>query len=899
MSEKLFLIDGHSHLFQAFFAIRGLSSPDGTPTNAVYGFARMLQKLIREQKPEYLAVAFDVGKPTFRHKEFPDYKANRPPAPPEYDVQVPIVYELLRAFRIPVYTKEGYEADDLLGTVAKRVAARSNGVETVIVTSDKDADQLLDDRITVLNAAKNRLKTVETLREEKGITPDQVIDVMALAGDTSDNIPGVPQIGPKTALELIHQFGSMEEVLAHTDRIKQTKRRENLEHFADQARLSKRLATIDTDVDLDFDLEECRLKEPDVDALKQLYQRLGFNQLLAELMEPGSGGEEKEIASYHTVDTEKEFNSFLSNLKRQKRFSVDLETTSLSTLQAEIVGLSFAWKEREAHYLPVRGPEGSRLLDEKKTLAALKPILEDESVGKIGQNIKYDALVLRNHGVHLQGIVFDTMVAAYLCESGSRRYNLDDLALTYLGHKNIPISDLIGGGKDQKSMAEVDVSRVSEYSCEDADITLRLAHVLEGELKEREVLNLFESVEAPLIRVLIDMEWNGVKVDVDFLNRMSADLEQQIRAIEKQIYKEAGGEFNISSTKQLGEILYDKLGLDVPEKRKTKKRTQRATDADTLQVLAMQSDAKLPALVIEYRKLSKLKSTYVDALPAEVNPRDGKIHASFNQTATATGRLSSSEPNLQNIPIKTELGRAIRRAFVPSGDDDVLLTADYSQIELRVLAHFCGDEALMKAFNDDLDIHRFVASQIFDVSPEDVTTEMRYRAKTINFSVIYGKTPFGLSQELGIPVHEANRFIDSYFARYRRVREFIDETLDAARKNGYVSTLLGRRRYFSALNSSNPAERSADERAAFNAVIQGTAADMIKVAMNDIYAHLKKRKMGTRMILQIHDELVFEAPKKELADVRDLVDKDMRSAIQLNVPVKVNVAVGDNWLEAE
>ncbi|NOZ24397.1 MAG: DNA polymerase I [Planctomycetes bacterium] len=896
MSEKLFLIDGHSHLFQAFFAIKGLTGPDGTPTNAVLGFTKMLQKLIREQTPDYLAVAFDVGKPTFRHEQYPDYKANRPPAPPEYDAQVPIVYELLRAFRIPIYTKEGYEADDLLGTIAKQVAAENDGVETVIVTSDKDADQLLDEQITVLNATKNRLKTVDTLRKEKGIAPEQLIDVMALAGDSSDNVPGVPKIGPKTALELIHQFGSMEAVLANTDKIKQKKRRENLEQFADQARLSKRLVTIDTDVDLDFDLNECRLKEPDAEALKELYQRLGFNRLLSDLMEPETEAEE---TAYHTVDTEEAFDSFLAALKKQERFSVDIETTSLSPIDAEIVGLSFAWKEREAYYLPIRGPEGANLLDEKRTLAALKPLLEDEKAGKIGQNIKYDALVLRNADIHLKGIVFDTMVAAYLCGSGSRRYNLDDLALTHLGHRNIPITDLIGGGKDQKSMADIDVAKVSEYACEDADITLRLANVLEEELKGRELLNLFHGVEAPLISVLTEMEWNGVKVDVDFLKAMSADLDRQLQALEKDIYEEAGEEFNISSTKQLGEILYDKLGLEVPEKRKTKKRTQRATDADTLQLLAAQNDEKLPALVIEYRKLSKLKSTYVDALPAQVNARDGKIHASFNQTATATGRLSSSEPNLQNIPIKTELGRTIRRAFVPSGDGQVLLTADYSQIELRVLAHFCGDETLVKAFKNDLDIHRFVASQIFGVDQKDVTTEMRYRAKTINFSVIYGKTPFGLSKELGVPVHEAKQFIDSYFDRYRRVREFIEETLSAARTNGYVSTLLGRRRYFSALISSKPVERSAAERAAFNAVIQGTAADMIKVAMNDVYGHLQRKEMRTRMILQIHDELVFEVPKVELPEAHGIIEKDMRSAITLDVPVKVNIAVGDNWLEAE
>jgi DNA polymerase-1 len=886
MAEKFFLIDGHAHLYRAFFAVRGLTTPGGQPSNAVFGFTSMLRKIMREYKPDYLAVAFDMPGPTFRHEKFEAYKATREKPPDEFLAQIPMAREVLEAYGIPVFGLKGYEADDLLGTLARQ--ATEAGIDTVLVTGDKDAQQLLGPSVTILDGAKDRTITEKDLREE-GIAPEQVIEMMALSGDASDNVPGVPKVGPKTARELIKEYGTLENVLAHADEIKAPKLRENLKAHAAEARLSRELVTIDRHAPVEADFEACRVKEPDPERLTPLFRRLGFQQFLSELeLKPT-----RESADYQLVDDGPAFAAFLKELEARKRFSLDLETTGTDAMSVRIVGLSFSWAPKTAWYLPLRGPLMERTLPEKKTLDALRPVLADPAVAKVGQNIKYDALVLRRHGIEVNGIAFDTMVAAYVLDAERRRYGLDDLALSFLDYRMIPISDLIGKGKKQITMDKVPVETVREYACADADITWRLSEALERELREQEMESLFRDVEMPLVGVLADMEFQGIALDAKVLEAMSSTLTEQMAALEKEIHSEAGEAFNLGSPKQLAHVLFDKLGL--PKGRRTK--TGASTDSEVLADLAVAH--RLPGLVLEFRQLSKLKSTYLDALPRMVNPETGRIHTSFNQTATATGRLSSSDPNLQNIPIRTELGERIRKAFVASRPENILLTADYSQIELRILAHISGDPALRRAFAEDADIHRFVAAQIHGVKQEEVTSTMRRAAKAVNFGIVYGLTPYGLSRDLRVPVAEADQFIKGYFERYPGVKAFIDRTIEAARRDGQVATLLGRRRALPAINDSNRAVRSFAERAAVNTVIQGTAADMIKVAMIRIHRRLADEKFQARMLLQIHDELLLELPRAEQEAVTALVTEEMSAALKLDVPIKVNVAVGRNWMESK
>jgi DNA polymerase-1 len=886
MAEKFFLIDGHSHLYRAFFAVRGLTTPEGQPSNAVYGFTAMLRKILREYRPDYLAVAFDMPGPTFRHKKFEAYKATREKPPDEFRAQIPMTRELLEAYGIPVFNLQGYEADDIMGTLARQ--ATEKGIETVLVTSDKDARQLLGPSVTILDGAKDRFITEKDLREQ-GIEPGQVIEMMALSGDTSDNVPGVPKVGPKTALNLIKEYGTLENVLAHVDDIQAPALRENLKTHEKEARLSRELVTIDLHVPVEADFEACRVTPPDPQQLIPIFRRFGFQQFLSEIeLKPT-----RETADYQLVDDDEAFAAFLRELGKQNRFSIDLETTGTDAMSVRIVGLSFSWEPKSAWYLPVRGPLMERTLSEKKVLDALRPILTDPAVAKVGQNIKYDSLVLRRHGIEVKGIAFDTMVAAYVINPERRRYGLDDLALSLLDYRMIPIADLIGKGKKQITMDKVPVATVCEYACADADITWRLVDILEAELRRQEMAALFRDVEMPLVSVLTDMEYQGIALDAKELEAMSGRLAEQMASIEKDVYKEAGKEFNIGSPKQLSHILFDKLGL--PKGRRTK--TGASTDSDVLEELAVAH--RLPGLVLEYRQLSKLKSTYVDALPRMVNPETGRIHTSFNQTAVATGRLSSSDPNLQNIPIRTELGEAIRKAFVTSRPEHLLLTADYSQIELRVLAHISGDLTLRQAFAEDADIHRFVAAQINGVRQEEVTSTMRRAAKAVNFGIVYGLTPYGLSRDLRIPVPEATRFINDYFERYPGVKAFIDRTVEEARKAGYVATLLGRKRPIPTINDPNHAVRSFAERAAVNTVIQGTAADMIKLAMIRIHRRLNDESFRAKMLLQIHDELLFELPSGEQDRLTAMITEEMSSALKLDVAIKVNVAVGRNWMESK
>ena len=894
MAEKFYVVDGHSHLYRAFYAIKGLTTRDGQPSNAVYGFTGMLRKLIAQHKPDYLAVAFDLPGPTFRHKLYADYKATRQHPPDDLQAQIPMTREVVEAMDIPILTCEGYEADDVLGTVARLGAER--GVDVVLVTSDKDARQLLGPRVRMLDTKKDAFITAEDVREQDGIAPEQVVEAMSLSGDTSDNVPGVPKVGPKTALALIQQYGTLEEALAHADEVKGKKLQENLKTFADQARLSRKLVVIDTHVPMTIDFEACRFSPPDPEKLAPIYEKLNFRQFLEEFLDarPASEATTASETDYRLVDTPERFEAFLAELKKQPRFAVDTETTSTTPRAAKLVGLSFSWKAGQGWYLPVRGPLGSGTLDLKETLGALKPILEAPEVGKVGQHIKYDAVVLRNYDVALQGVAFDTMVAAFVLDSERRRYKLDDLAATMLGCRMQPISDLIGKGKKQITMDLVPVDAVCHYAAEDADVTWRLGELLEKQLAAQpELKRLYETIELPLIAVLTDMEFTGIGFDGSVLRAMSGWLADQIADLEKRIHAEAGEPFNIASPKQLGAILFDKLGMSKLKKTKT----GASTNSDVLEQLAIEH--VLPGLVLEYRQLTKLKSTYVDTLPEMVVRETGRIHTSFHQTGAATGRLSSSDPNLQNIPIRTEIGTRIRKAFVPSQPGDLLLSADYSQIELRILAHFSKDKALRQAFIDDQDIHRFVASQVNGVAPEDVTPEMRRAAKAVNFGIVYGLTAYGLSRDLRIPVAEADAFITEYFGRYPGVKAFIDETIAQAHEDGFARTLCGRVRPLPGLNDRNRNMRQFAERAAVNTVIQGTAADMIKIAMIRLHARLRETGLRARMLLQIHDELLFELPCDEEGPLSELVVGEMTGALRFDVPVKVNIAVGANWMEAK
>jgi len=889
MPKKLFLIDAHSHCYRAYYAIPQLSAPDGRPTNAVLGFTNILFKILREQQPDHIAVAFDSKGPLFRHEQYEKYKANRKAMPDDLSLQIEVIKQIVEACNIPMIAKPGFEADDIIGTLARQGAEKN--IDVYIATSDKDALQLLGEHVFRFDASNGAVYSASDLRRDKGIEPEQMIDMLALAGDASDNVPGVEGIGEKTALQLIHEFGTLDNVLANIDKVSGKKRKERLARDTDQARLSRDLVTINTQVDLDIGVDECERQEPDAERLMKIFRELDFKKYVADLSKDTAAAVRKD-RNYHLVDTKEKLDAFVRELKGAKEFSFDLETTSARPMQAKIVGFSFSWHDDEAYYLPLLSPAG-KVLPEEEVFPTLKPILEDESIGKVGQNLKYDSLVLRNAGVRLNGITFDTMLAAYLLDPGRRRNNIVDLAMDYLGEGKIRTVELLGKGKKQTTMDKVPLDLVCTYACEDADVAWRLTKVLEPMLVEHGLDKLLREVEIPLMRVLEEMEWNGVTIDAPFLEEMSGDLEVKLADLEQRIQDEAGVQFNVASPKQLSKVLFEKFGLTKPKKTTL----GYSTSAGVLESLA--NEHTVPAMVLEYRQLSKLKSTYIDALPKIINKRTGKIHTSFNQTITATGRLSSSNPNLQNIPVRTELGRSIRKAFVPSERNWLMLSADYSQIELRILAHLSEDPALTAAFHEDKDIHAFVASQVYAVDINEVTPEMRRKAKAVNFGIIYGLTPFGLSRGIGVSVAEAGRFIDSYFERYGRVREYIDETVGQARDRGWVVTMLNRRRNIPTINSSNDQERRFGERIAINTVIQGSAADLIKIAMNNILSQLVSGGHSAKILLQIHDELLFEVPETELLFARQLIDREMTGAIKLKVPVKVNIEVGPSWLEAK
>ena len=892
--ERVFLIDGNSYCYRAYYAIKDLRNSKGQPTNAVYGFILMLKKLLASEKPDYMGIAFDLKGPTFRHKRFNAYKIKRKPMPDDLVSQMPLIKEVVAAYNIAIFEKEGFEADDILATVARKIA--KEGVEVYIVTGDKDALQLVDDNIKVCSTHKEGLvyDKEAVINRFSGLGPENMTDLMALSGDVSDNIPGVRGVGEKTAIELIKDFKDIDTLYKNIDKIKNESKRKMLAEQEDIARLSKELATVDDSVPIEVELSAMRLKDPDRERLVRIFKDLDFKTLAKEAA-PDSPGL-RSGACYKTIVDIKGFEGFLSELKKQKEFVFDFETTSENPLVAVPVGVSFCWEAGKAYYVALASKaQGSGLMvrqgvDPGYVFKALKGIMENEKIKKIGQNIKYEKLILSNCGIGLNAIDFDTMIASYLLNPSKFNHNLDDLAFERLDHKMISIDELLGSGKKRINMSEVPLDRISEYSCEDSDITFRLKQILEKELFEKELDMLFREIELPLVDVLSEMETSGIKVDVKLLKGMSRDMDKELETIVKNIYKIAGAEFNINSPKQLSEILFEKLNLPVVKKTKT----GFSTDVGVLERLAFVHP--LPKELLRYRELSKLKSTYIDALPELVNKKTGRLHTSFNQTITATGRLSSSKPNLQNIPIKTPQGREIRKAFIGE-KGSLIISADYSQIELRILAHLSKDEELLKAFEQGLDVHTHTASLIFDVKEKDVTPEQRSSAKTVNFGIVYGMSAFGLSRSLSIDPASAQQFIDSYFERYSRVRLYMEDTIEEARSLGYVTTLFNRRRYIPEIITGSVKEQQQAERIAINAPIQGSAADLIKIAMINIHKDMAEKKVSSKMILQVHDELVFEAPEKELALMAKMIKEKMEGAVKLRVPVEVSVKFGKNWLE--
>ncbi len=891
---RLYLIDGSSYIFRAFFGVRQfLSNSKGLPTNALYGFTNMLNKVVREEAPDYLAVVFDSKEKTFRHEMYPDYKANRDTPPEDLAAQFPYFEPLVQAYNIATLRQAGWEADDLIGTLAKQGAAE--GMDVTIVSGDKDMMQLISPHIHMLDTMKEkRFKKPEVI-DKFGVPPEKVIEVMGLMGDSSDHIPGVKGVGPKTATDLIQKYGSIDALYKNIEAIDKKKLKEKLETDKENALLSRKLVTIDTDAPVDCAIQDLKVREPDTDKLRELFSELEFRSLLEQLPE-GEGGspssQTKAESHYQTILDEKDLDALVKKLKKAKEFAFDLETTSKSPVRAEMVGISFSWAEGEACYIPVghRYLGAPEQLGKAKVLSALKPLLEDKKLKKFGHNIKYDLIVLVNEGVQLAGIAFDSMLASYVLDPSKRAHGLDDLAMEILQHKTILFSDVAGKGAKQIGFDEVEIEPAAEYAAEDSDVTFRLTQALRPRLKDAE-LKLYEELELPLVEILADMEMTGVKVDRDHLKKLSSKLEKDLRKQEDKIYALAGEPFNVNSPKQLGVILFEKLGL--PVKKKTK--TGYSTDMSVMEELA--SEHKLPAMIVNYRQLSKLKSTYVDALPLEIYSKTGRVHTSYNQTVAATGRLSSSDPNLQNIPIRSDLGKEIRRAFVAEGKG-WLLSADYSQIELRILAHLSADPALIKAFKKGEDIHTRTAAEIFGQPLDAVDEDGRRMAKAVNFGIVYGLSAFGLSRQLKITPGEAKEFIEQYFGLYKNVKTFMDETIERARETGYTVTVMNRRRYLPDLHSKNRMVREAAERVAINSPVQGSAADLIKLAMIRLHDQLAKKKLKSKMIMQVHDELVFECPAGEKKEVEALVKKEMEEVWAMKVPVVVHLDWGHDWSEA-
>ncbi|MDH7516469.1 MAG: DNA polymerase I [Bacteroidota bacterium] len=892
--ERLYLVDGMAIAYRAYFAFinRPLVNSKGMNTSAVFGFVAALEKILAE-RPDHVAVAFDTKEPTFRHKRYPPYKATREKMPEDMVDQLPYLRKIVEAYNIPAIELPGWEADDIIGTLAKR--AETRGLTCVLVTPDKDYMQLVGRNIRILRPGKSA-DTWDFVDEEGvvakfGVPPERVTDVLGLIGDASDNIPGVRGIGEKTAIPLVQEFGPLEEIYRNIDRIPKAAVRAKLLEQKDAAFLSRELVTIDVNAPLRIDPHELRAKERNIAALRELFAELELRRFLLKLDEQQAGGDAARAEmpdrghDYDTVLSRAELDAMVKEILQAREFCFDTETSGRNPLSSRLVGLSFAIRPRHAWYVPA-----NEKLPAAEILSAVSPLFDgDRTV--IGQNLKFDLLVMRQVGLVCSSRLYDTMIASYILDPEGE-HSMNALARKFLGYEPIPIEALIGKGRNQKSMADVPLERVAEYSAEDADITLRIAHALRPEIEKTGQGKLLEEIEFPLIHVLVDMENTGVKIDVEALGEISKEMEAQIAGVTERIHALAGERFTIGSPKQLGTVLFEKLRL--PAGKKTK--TGYSTDSSVLE--SLQGRHPIIDEILLYRLLTKLKSTYVDALPRMVNPRTGRVHTSYNQAVAATGRLSSADPNLQNIPIRTEAGREIRRAFVAEGEDAFLLSADYSQIELRIAAEMSGDKGLIEAFARGEDIHASTAMKLFNVRREEVTPEMRRVAKTTNFGILYGISPYGLAQRLGIPNPDAKDLIDVYFRKYPDIDRYIRRTIASARENGYVETLMGRRRYLPDIRSANRNVRMLAERMAINAPIQGSAADMIKVAMISIHKELRARRMRARMILQVHDELVFETPAEELEELRALVVDRMKNAIPLRIPVEVDTGVGKNWLEA-
>jgi len=897
MSDKrLFLIDGSALAYRSYYAFaqNPLKTKRGENTSVVYGFATTILRILSKEQPTHLAVVLDSKEPTFRHKMYADYKANRPSMPEEMVEQLPRLNELLRVMDVATLRKPGYEADDLIATAA--VKAEQMGWEVVIVTGDKDLFQLVDEKTRVLNLKKvseaGEWIDREAVKGKMGVYPEQIVDLMALTGDSTDNVPGVTGVGPKTALQLLEQFGSFDGVYANVDKVPREKLRQMLITHKDQAYLSRQLVTLETQANYEMSLDMMLAPTLNTSALRQLFMELEFVSLAKSLGQATDTHFDTK-QNYRTIDTAAELGKLVEKIRAAEQFAFDTETTSLDSLSCGLVGISIAIGDGEAYYIPLGHVDlGAINLDADTCRNLLNPVLADSAIKKIAQNFKFDYQVMTRHGYTISSFDYDTMLASYVIDPAGQ-HGLDALALKHFNYSMQPITALIGSGKKQKSFAEVPVEKATYYSAEDADFTYRLYHKLEPMVKETGAEKLLHEIELPLARVLANMEATGVKIDVPFLEKMSKEIATELDKIVFDIYTLAGQEFNINSTAQLSDVLFNRLGLKPMHK--TTKKTGYSTDVNVLIELAKQHD--LPKRMLDYRKLQKLKSTYVDALPRLVKPRTGRVHTSYNQAVATTGRLSSTDPNLQNIPIRTEEGSQIRKAFIPTDEHYKLLTADYSQIELRILAHFAEERPLIESFCNGEDIHKRTASEVFGVDLTAVTSDMRRVAKTANFAVIYGVTAFGLSQQSEMTVTEAREFIDIYFKRYPMIRAFIGDTIAKARQQGYVTTLFGRRRYLPEIDSKNAALRQFAERTAVNTVIQGTAAEMIKIAMIEIDRLMRGKK--SKMILQVHDELVFDTHLSEMEDMKQLVRDTMEGCVTLTVPITVDMGMGDNWLESK
>ncbi|MCX8125198.1 MAG: DNA polymerase I [Spirochaetes bacterium] len=897
MTEKtLFVVDGHALCYRAYFALQRnpLINSKGQNVSAIYGFFRMLLRLLQTQKPDYTIVAFDPPKKSFRFEMYPEYKAQRAKMPDDLRSQIEEIKEMLKEMGFTVVIMDNYEADDVLGSVASQYSGK---YKVVLVTGDKDAYQLLTHKNISIYAGKKGITEFESIDanavvEKLGVKPEQIIDYMALTGDAVDNIPGVKGIGEKTAAKLLQKYGTLDNIYLHLHELT-GKIKEQIESQKDMAYLSRQLVTIRTDIQLPLTIENALTPDLHNEKVRQIFKRLEMDSIARELFDAEKSISIKEIAGYSTITDIQTLTNVITAIKNAGIVSFDTETTSSRPMEAELVGVSFSIAPQSGWFIPVGDSSlwGYNAIPKDQMLELIKSILEDETIKKVGQNIKYDMLIMLNCGITVKGIYFDTMVASYLLNPGLRRHNLDDLASEYLNYTKIRYDELIKDGKKIRHITEVPLQKLSHYAIEDADIALRLYQILYKKLEDENLLDLFFNVEMPLVTVLAYMEYYGVKIDLDHFESLSKELSNKISETEKKIYSLAGVQFNINSTRELSHILFEKIGLKPVKKTKT----GFSTDIQVLEALLGQHE--IIDYLMEYRTLSKLQTTYVDALPVLVNPKTGRIHTSFNQTVTATGRLSSSDPNLQNIPIRDEFGKNIRAGFVVD-DGCLMFSADYSQIELRLAAHLSKDPTMIEAFHKGIDIHAQTASSVFNVPIEEVTDTMRRQAKIINFATIYGVSPYGLSQQADISVEEATKFIEKYFAAYPKIKEYIESTIAFARKNGYVQTLLGRKRYIPEITSTNQFRREGAERIAINTPIQGTSADMIKVAMINIHKMFCDRHLKSRMILQVHDELVFEVPENEKSIVEEIVIGAMKNAIKLDVPVVVDTGWGKNWAQA-